>query len=150
MSRRGCVVAVLLVMGCAVGCGDPGPKLLRSTGTVTYQGEPVAGALVTFTFNSGEAASGNTDAEGKFAIDSSAGLAKVAVSKVSGSNVPQDVGSMNPTEAMAKMHAGSQKKEDMASNKDELPEKYSRPNTSGFEADVKEGGTNDFTFALTD
>lgn len=151
MIQRGRFVAVVLVIGCALGCGESGPDLHRATGSVTYQGEPVVGALVTFTFGNGEVASGNTDAQGKFAINSIAGKAKVAVSKISASSLSAaDVGSMSPTEAMAKMHAGADKKEDMGLPKNELPTKYSNSSTSGFEADVKAGGTNDFSFALTD
>lgn len=134
-----------------LGCGESGPKLIRATGTATYNGQPLVGAVVTFVFENGDVATGNTDASGKFALDAPAGEAKVAISKVitSGSE-SLDVKNMTPSDAMAKKYASKGKEQMEAKPKSEVPERYGKPDSSGLVASVKVGGTNDYSFALVD
>lgn len=65
----GLVVTSSVLMGCGGG-GDPDrPATTPTTGVVTYNGDPVEGATVTFKPGAeGKAAFGKTDAEGKFSI----------------------------------------------------------------------------------
>jgi hypothetical protein len=63
-------------MAATVGCGSGGENPVAETrGTVTYQGQPVPNAMVSFTpqavpgkENSGKSASGQTNAAGEFVL----------------------------------------------------------------------------------
>ena len=64
-------VFVLVTVGVVLtGCGNSSrPPTYPVTGTVTSQGKPVAGAVITFVpTDKGEAASAITDSEGKYAL----------------------------------------------------------------------------------
>ena len=65
-------LSILVTLGIVLtGCSNSSrPATYRVTGTVTMQGKPVAGAVITFvpTSNEGEAASAITDSEGKYAL----------------------------------------------------------------------------------
>src|SRR5438876_5186896 len=62
------VVSLLLT----VGCSNPGtgrPKVVRASGRVLYNGQPLEGAHVTFTNTTAKrSAYGQTDADGKFTL----------------------------------------------------------------------------------
>src|SRR6187399_2370414 len=63
--------STLLTVGIVLtGCwGSSRPATYPVTGTVTSQGKPVAGAVITFVpTDAGEAASAITDSEGKYAL----------------------------------------------------------------------------------
>ena len=53
------------------GCSQSGPPLGKVTGTVTLDGKPVAGALVTFNSKSpnGSSSFGKTDSNGKYRLE---------------------------------------------------------------------------------
>src|SRR6476620_3867291 len=66
-------LAVSILVAAAIvltGCPNSRPATYRETGTVTMQGKPVAGAVITFvpTSHEGQAASAITDSEGKYAL----------------------------------------------------------------------------------
>ena len=66
-------LAVSILVAAAIvltGCPNSRPATYRVTGTVTMQGKPFAGAVITFvpTSKEGEAASAITDSEGKYAL----------------------------------------------------------------------------------
>ena len=68
----------LVLVGLSVlvfaGCNNPDARFSRVEGTITYNGEAVDGAFVTFTpatESSGEPATGLTDASGKFTLTTS-------------------------------------------------------------------------------
>jgi hypothetical protein len=64
-------LSILVTAGIVLtGCPNSRPATYRVTGTVTMQGKPLAGAVVTFvpTSNEGAAASAITDSEGKYAL----------------------------------------------------------------------------------
>ena len=147
------------------GCGGSGglEGLTNVTGTVTYQGKPVEGATVAFTpEGQGRAASGRTDASGKFSLTTLnandgavPGKYKVAVAKVEN----LDAAAQITAEDMAKMVAGGQgapagptprSGAKQGGMKHHVPEKYENAETSGLTADVTDGGPNDFKFDLTD
>ncbi|QDU41587.1 hypothetical protein Mal52_00400 [Symmachiella dynata] len=54
MKRHVMVGLALVVLGAISGCGESGPDLSSVTGSVLYQGNPAAGALVIFNPVSGE------------------------------------------------------------------------------------------------
>ncbi len=67
----------ILILVCFIGCfgsGEPLPELAKVTGTVTLDGKPLEGAIVSFTplevaeKGRGKSSSGGTDAEGKFQL----------------------------------------------------------------------------------
>jgi len=65
------VVASFVVMVLVVGCAPPEvdlPDLATVTGTVTMGGEPLENVSVEFTSANGQAASGATDANGKYEL----------------------------------------------------------------------------------
>jgi hypothetical protein len=159
VSRVDCGVFVAcLVAPLAVGCGEAS-KLLPASGTITYQGKPVEGALVTFLGEGNKLGSGTTDAAGKYTISTlgksgaTPGKNQVAVTKQSGAaGVPKAAsGPVTPPspEEMQKMTA--EMKKSMSGTKVEhlLPEKYADPAQSGFTADVQPGKST-FDFTLTD
>jgi hypothetical protein len=59
----GLVALIVSVAGC-----DTGPKQYPATGTVTYDGNPVDGASVTFVSDTAPMGIGTTDSAGKFTI----------------------------------------------------------------------------------
>lgn len=93
MNRRlaGCAILLLLA---AAGCGDGSSATL--TGTVTYQGQPVASALMNFhNQGAGPLAYALTDDEGSYSVHTGSqnGLApgkyKLAFEFPAGSNIPE-------------------------------------------------------------
>ena len=161
------MVGAVLLSGSLVGCGNSvdAPATYKTTGTVTLDGAPVAGATVTFaprqrdegvkeayaitgddgTYNLETNIPGSGKVEGAVP-----GTHRVTVSKVenpetkdqgsgdyySGDYVPAGVMGGNPNEkAEGPTYL--------------VPEKYSAPGTSGLTADVTTEGPNTFDFALT-
>lgn len=128
-------------------------KTYPVTGKVTYKGEPVADAVVTFrSTGMGEtvAAAGRTDSSGHYALTTYkaedgavAGNNLVMISKTkteggdpsySDVNSPTNYGKPMPKVTIKHL----------------IPEKYSTVEKSGLTAQVKDSGTNDFPFELKD
>jgi hypothetical protein len=70
---RGCLLGLVLSLVCVVGCGDTGAdyskvELISVGGKVTLDGQPLAGAVVTFDAPDGQFAYGLTDAGGAYAL----------------------------------------------------------------------------------
>jgi len=147
-----CLILVPLLVGCG---GDTGgadrPETVPVTGSVTYNGQPVEGATVTFVAGAseGRGALGTTDASGKFQLTTFEagdgaipGSYKVTVAKTTG-----DSGPMTQEDGVVVPPTGGPPTTEV---KDELPVKYKDASTSGLTADVQEGQDNEFTFDLTD
>ncbi len=77
MGRVRRLTAVVLMLGGGLaGCGREAadlPKLAAVKGVVTYNGSPLANAIVEFYPDAGAPSSGKTDGEGKFALKYSQG-----------------------------------------------------------------------------
>ena len=146
------VVVALGAIG-LVGCGGSTmPKIYPATGTVTWKGEPLADATVSFVPSVGAPSDGKTDAQGKFTIMTNgkpgarAGACKVTVSKFAGAGASMPAAPK--PEDMMKMYDKKKKGE---VEKGEIPAKFGRPDTSGLSAEVTtEGAKNVFTFDLKD
>ena len=156
MSRvvPGCIVvscAALMFTGCGKSEDDGLPSRIRASALVTYQGQPVSGAHVTFAPDSGtgKPAFGSTDARGvakltTFALKDGAvaGEYTVTVSKMH----PEDDG---PAPANPGMPSGVGR-QTSAKVIDLLPRKYKSRKTSGLAAKVVSGEKNSFKFELLD
>jgi len=147
---HGLLLASLTVWaGCGGEAGLDGTTAV--SGVVTYKGQPVEGANISFspTGGTGRAASALTDAEGRFQLTTLKpgdgalpGSYQVAVSKTEVQNA------MTPEEAQAYFEKHLKTPE--VKHKELLPAKYKHSNTSGLSAEVTEGGENNFTFDLND
>ena len=153
MKRSGMLVALgafaaISVAGCSKESSVPGT--LPTTGIVRQKGAPVADATVTFSpagQSSGKAASGKTDASGKFTLTTLKagdgalpGDYEVIVSKMETS------GKAMTDEEAREYYNKFQKPPPAPQSKSALPEKYSTAATSGLKATVKKGDKNEFTF----
>jgi len=153
--RQTVVSAVVITIAAIglVGCGGSTmPKVYPASGTVTWKGEALADATVSFVPSVGAPSDGKTDAQGKFTIMTNgmpgarAGACKVTVSKFAGAGA--SIPAASKPEDMIKMY---EKKNKGEVEKGQIPAKYGRPDTSGLAAEVTtDGAKNVFTFDLKD
>ena len=140
------LVAVAAAGLLLAGCGES-LDLMPASGTVTYKGQPVEGAMVAFTPAKGPPGTAKTDAAGKYTIMTNgqsgavAGKNTVTITKVTTSGTPM----VNPTpEDMQKMASSGT----MPTSKSAIPTKYSA-SQAGLTAEVSAAKpTHDFE--LTD
>jgi len=138
-----------LLAGCSSAASDKWtkdrPKTFPAEGVVTYKGQGVEDASVTFapTDRNGTAAYALTDAEGKFALNTfgekdgaAAGDYSVTVTKKHVDTTP------NPKDANGPPLKSVEKSL--------IPNRYASSGTSQLKASVKDGGENKFSFELTD
>ena len=131
-------LVTLVVIGALLsGCSGSGTRPVPVSGTVSLNGQPVAGADVVFMPQQGQLASGQTDAQGRFQLltaqlgdgavpgDYAVGISKKE--KIIDPNNPQ-----NPYPMV----------------RDVLPPRYGTPSSSGLTAKVQASGRNDFPFDL--
>lgn len=126
-----------LVVACCVGCGSKQPKTYPVTGLVTYKNQPVAGAQVMFTSDTGRAADATTDAEGKFSLSSF------------GSGDGAQAGDYRVTISKMETAAATDPNNPYAPAKNLLPPRYANPSETPLKETVAEKA-NEFTFELTD
>jgi len=161
----------VLALGCFVlGCGS-GPRVYKAGGTVTYKGQPVEGAQVTFAYDNGNFANGTTDAAGKFSLTymgtpggAVPGKCKVGVVKQKTVAPMVMTAPTGPPKSEADFKAQQEQKvkgmRDMAEKQRELatsgtadllPKKYADGNTSGLAFEVTtDESKNNFTIDLKD
>ncbi len=151
MRHFGCLILVL-TNAAWLGCGHKGglEGTIAASGTVTYNGQPVAGATVVFSpVGPGRAASGLTDGDGRFKLQTLSaddgilpGKYQVAISKTE---------IQNPlTEAETQAYIAQHGEPPQVTVKEALPAKYKSGLTSTLSADVTAGEKNEFTFNLQD
>lgn len=128
--------SLILSVSLLTGCGDSGPDMAPVTGVVTLDGAPVENAAVMFVPEAGgRPATGLTDAEGKFSLETLkpgdgalVGKHKVTVTgvKVTGIQATEDglSGAVNPGEVREQWF---------------VPQKYSTPDSSGLTQEVADG-----------
>jgi predicted small lipoprotein YifL len=146
--------ACLLVLAVITGCGPTNPATVPVSGVVTYQGEPVVGAQVSFMAEgAARAASGQTDAQGKFQLSTYGtndgavvGSHTVTIAKATDESIGG--AGMSPDDPDGGYAAAMAQASQQATTKSALPEKYGNPKESGLTAAVTQAGPNDFTFAL--
>ncbi len=121
------------------GCGGPGP--VPVTGTVTYQGQPVADVNVTFLGADGLLATGSTDAQGQFANLRPHGAGEGALpGEYRVTITPKSNVSADPSETISYELAAPPP----------FPAKYMAMETTDLTATVAAGSDNHFPFELTD
>lgn len=134
----GCGLVSPLVAGCG---GGTGVKTYPVKGTVTFKGQPLADAAVTFYPSQGHHAAGLTDAQGTFFLSTfnpkdgaAAGAYNVGITEAVLETPPMPV----PGQP------------DLPPKPLRFPARYTDPNQSNLTAEVKPGAENNFTFDLTE
>lgn len=142
------VILGVVVAGCQSRPTDPNrPKTVPVSGIVTYKGQPVEGATVTFISTAGKrGAVATTDSAGRFVMTTFApkdgvipGSYQVSIQKTIIEGAPEEGATGKAGEEPP---AGTPK--------DLLPAKYKDASKSGLTVEIKEGGANDLKFDLTD
>ena len=140
-----CLLLCCLFVGCRGGSSFPDP--VPVTGTITLNGAPLEGAIVSF-FTEGVSrlAGGLTDAEGKYSVDAYPGNATVLVTKITGGGeaAELEIDPENPEAGISNTETDV-----VAEATNEVPAKYSNRENSPLKAEIKAEGTNDFPFDLT-
>jgi len=162
------IALVGLLMFAPIGCSNPDAKYTKVEGTITYKGQPVDGATVTFrpVDSTGEVAGGKTDASGKFTLSSSA-----ATKEGTGALPGEYVVLVMKREAQFDPNAEARQRDEDAYARGEitneqldarnrtrpalgpisvLPEKYNDPRAAVLKATVKQGKNDPFAFDLVD
>ena len=150
------------------GCEEPGTPKVQVSGTVTFKGKPLEGAIVSFTPKAGgQPASGTTDSAGKYVLSTEsnadgavAGDYVVTIAKYDRKEPPVPPGeeekpkSDEPIDITDEYPAGynemdaAEKAATVAKNL--LPMKYANPETSPFVAQVTDGSEeNSIDFELS-
>lgn len=152
-------VSVLVVVSLLVGCsGGSGPANRRPTKpvkvTVTYKGQPVADATVTFINQDGEAAPayGRTDAQGvaKMKTYVEGDGAVLGPHKVTIMKTETVGGGAEASQSSPDYKPPAEGGAPLPKVKNLIPEKYGLMATSNLTAEVKADGKNEITFNLTD
>jgi hypothetical protein len=143
------LIALLLTPGCSQDDGLPDTTPVR--GTVTYQGKPVAGAVVTF-LTSGPTtsppATGTTTADGTFELTTFKNSdGAVPGSYLVGVSKFETVG-LDPNADDSMEAAAARANAPPPQTRSLLPEKYADPARSGLTFEVKEGETNEYKIEL--
>ena len=165
VSRLALAVCALFAMICA-GCGGSGPKLYPASGTVNYEGKPLAEASILFIPQGGRPSIGTTDASGKFTLSTGgkpgapAGTYSVTVSKNNAGDAAVEEVKLPPADAQISEEEIKRVQEQMQQQmrgmdkrpkpKAAIPAKYSLPEGSGLTATVTaDSAKNVFSFELT-
>ena len=157
-----------LILAALGGCRDSGlPEVVPVTGSVSFQGKPLAGATVTFfakegKLAAGELAFGTTDAEGHFRLRSQAGPTEALNGAIAGEHrvtISKLVPPQGMTEEVYQQKVEAEKaagesgvygapREVVPPRVELLPGQYSDAQQTTLTASVKEGEKNDFQFRV--
>jgi ABC-type phosphate transport system substrate-binding protein len=158
-------LTALLVLVLA-GCGNQDSRFSRVEGTVTYNGQPLEGAVVSFqpVAQDGVPASGTTDANGRFSL-TSVGAAGGGTGAMPGEYVvaiskrdtpppdpdqeAYDRGDITYDELQTRLSARDSQARG-ATRRSLIPERYSTGRTSDLTATVVSGRNSPFVFDLVD
>ena len=125
------IAACSLLALLPAGCGSGKPKTYPVAGSVTYNGQPLANAVVTFIPSSGRPTAGITNAQGEFTLPTGAlpGANKVTVAEPA---IEMKEGDYSvPPETPPR-----------------FPVNYTDPNQSGLQFDVKPDAENKYAIEL--
>lgn len=135
----------LVVLVCLLACGcsraPEGPATALATGTVTYKGAPVVGAVVVFRPDGSvaelQAAECSTGDDGVFSMQTSLGKGNYQEGVVPGKYLVEIRKVEPPPDFTGPVRSV-------------LPTRYASVRTSGLQATVEPDSDNDFKFELTD
>jgi hypothetical protein len=158
---RGLIDLALCWVGLAglvflAGCGSGHPDTVPVSGTVTYQGNPVAGAQVTFMPQEGGARAGigTTDGQGKYELTTFEendgalpGKHSVTISMPVEGGDPGTA--EDPTAAYGDMMSQAASGQPVGAPEGTIPGKYGAAKTSGLTAEVTPGDTKPIDFDLS-
>jgi hypothetical protein len=119
------------------------PKLYPVTGTITYDGKPLADATVTFLPENGKVAVGATDASGNYTLSTQGepgameGLFRISIVAM------EQVKKYTPEEFEQLTDAERAK-----AHQSRIPTRYANPNGTELTATVTAAGPNNFSFNL--
>ncbi|MDR1484644.1 MAG: carboxypeptidase-like regulatory domain-containing protein [Planctomycetaceae bacterium] len=147
---------IFVFLGFLVGCSSAEIPVYNVSGTVTYQGKPVAGALVSFVPEVPEirGAAAMTDSNGQFVVVTQGakengamyGKYKITVTKLI---EVDNVGNEVIRKPVAEYNPNNKQVEIQYKQKNLLPEKYSKQDTTDLTVTV-EKRKNNFKLELTD
>lgn len=152
-----------LFLSLLVGCGSSDPDVNYVEGVVTMGGNPVADATVIFSpveGSGGRPATGKTDAAGVYkltdlqasTVNSGAAIGEyqVSINKSSGDQIGAGLGEGGDTiDDSAEDQGAGIAPDKVIGMKSLVPDKYTRPDTSGLTATVKAGRNEGVNFDLT-
>ncbi len=152
------VIVAIGLAGCS--SGDSLPDRVDAGGTVTYNGEPVAGAQVVFRVQGGKAATAVTGEDGRFilstfgqqdgAIPGEHTATVVKTAKVEVDDPSSDPSNADTMEEAMNASAKAAAEGDAPTAKSLIPARYGNPETSELRFTVSATGSNDFSIKLTD
>jgi hypothetical protein len=148
------VLAIALI-GCSSESHVPeGVELHPAGGKVTYKGQPVEGATVTFR-PSGQSPSAvaMTEADGTFKLQAFPNTEGAVAGDYTVTVVKQVAAETEKVDSFAEMEQRSKAGQPASGRpafRSLIPEKYGDPAKSGLKATVAADGENQFEFALTD
>ena len=129
-------LSLLFVVVTLTGCGSDGPELADVSGTVTFNGKPLRGAIVTFVPQAGgSTSSGVTGADGGYEL--------MYLRDKHGAML----GKHNVTIKMEKLTQDDMAEGEVVPEFVRVPEKYQQPGSLTAEVD---SGDNDIDFELTE
>lgn len=132
---RACLVSLLVLVLFGAGCNQ-GPRLAKVSGVVLLDGKPIEGASVLFTPEAGgRPADGVTDKEGKFTLQTFEPGDGALVGKHKVAVVGMRMTGIQATADGLSGEVDTSKVREVWF----VPKKYSTPETSGIEVEVKRG-----------
>lgn len=151
--RSLCLVLLVVLMGCSDGPRRDGPEMVKVTGTVTLDGEPVEGAHIRFSPEAGgPAAYAVSDRRGRYELrtfdpgdGAIPGKYGISATKEEVTEAGQEFESQAALEAYIKEH-GERPPRRQTTNV--LPEKYAAKKTSGLIAEITLAKKNRFDLEL--
>ncbi|MCA9269259.1 MAG: hypothetical protein KDA41_12345 [Planctomycetales bacterium] len=144
IAARPALLCVVLLCALQLGCSSGGPPTEHVTGTITYQGAPVAEAQIGFVPTPGQSdvkpARGQTDAQGRYTLRT---YVKPGL---------EVNGAMAGEFKVTVVVAGAQNRivgyEELANEKSPVPTEFADAQTTTLSASVAPGGNNVFDFSL--
>jgi len=152
----GFAITMVLLAGCGSQQPTNRPPVYPVSGKITYKGAPVAGADIKFDADGQErAAFGRTDDQGNYKLttfgsNDGAVEGKHSVSITKYQPPQESVAVEADTESPEYVPPGLNEGEKMPELKNEIPDKYAKPETSGLVVMVNSDGENKLDFELTD
>lgn len=146
------ICTVPVMVGCFGGSDDPNrPAVVEVVGTVTHKQQPVEGATVLFVpADGGHAATGITDASGKFQLRTFEPNDGAVPGQYSVAIFKYDMSTANPELEDDLANELRPDNGEPVGPTPLLPARYAEASTSGLTEEVSASGTNDFSYALTD